>query len=595
MPEFLPNPESVPPREQFVLQGVAASPGVATGPLVTLRQDGQLVRKRKINSSQIEDELQRLEDALVRTRQQILEIKNRMAQSVGEKDAAIFDAHLLVVEDTTITQAVRKQVTEKLLCVDFIYQEISNNFATQMMQVDDEYLRERANDIHDVSRRVLRNLRGKDDHEKLTLDAPSIVLADALSLSDLVSIDRNSLLGFATEQGSKTSHAAILARSLNIPAVVGLHHALEKVEQGAEVLLDGITGAFIVFPNEQTKYEYGRLEMRRHAIEEKLEVLRDTLACTSDNRRVIVSANVELPEDLPLIAQNGAEGVGLYRTEFLFLNRDDFPTETEQEQIYRQVAEASRPHSVIIRTLDVGGDKVPTSLMMAEPEMNPFLGWRGIRLTLDRLDIFRVQLRALWKASTCGNIRVMFPMVTELGELRRAKALLYEVQQELRNEGVQVADRMECGIMVEVPSAAMIADTLAREVDFFSIGTNDLVQYTLAVDRLNERVANLYQPTHPAILRLIHRVVEAAHHQNIWVGVCGEMANDILLTPLLVGLGVDELSMGSVFVPRVKKVIQTLNYSETQQMAHSLMSYATAEDILRHLEELGQRIFPELL
>jgi phosphoenolpyruvate-protein phosphotransferase (PTS system enzyme I) len=590
------NNESTPVvTEEVRLKGIGSSPGVATGPVVVLRQDGQVVRRRKIVQEQLAQEIERFEAALLRTRQQIQEIKARIAQSVGEQDAAIFDAHLLVVEDTTIFQAVISKLTDRLLCVEYIYQEVTNNYAEQMMAVDDEYLQERANDIYDVSRRVLRNLRGSHEHERVTLDAPSIILADSLALSDLVSIDRSSLLGFATEQGSKTSHAAIIARSLNIPAVVGLRDSLEKVESGTNVLIDGFTGYFILNPTEQTKYEYGRLEQERDAVDARLSVLRDTLATTTDGARVVISANVELPEDLPLVTENGAEGIGLYRTEFLFLNRDDFPDEEEQVRVYRQVAEAALPHYVIIRTLDVGGDKVPTNLRTAETEMNPFLGWRGIRLTLDREDIFRTQLRAILRASVVGNVRMMFPMVTEVGEMRRAKKLLAEMRHELAQQGYPMADRIEVGIMIEVPSAALTADVLARESDFFSIGTNDLVQYTLAVDRLNEKVASLYQPTHPAILRLIVKVVEEAHKAGIWVGVCGEMASDILMTPLLVGLGVDELSMGSIFVPRVKKVIQSINKEEASQMAQRMLGYWLPEDILRELEDNARRLYPDLM
>ena len=575
-------------------QAIAASPGVATGPVILLRQDRPTIRHRAITPDRIGHEISRFEEALLKTRQQILQAKGRLASSVGEKDAAIFDAHLLVLEDPTILQAVKAQLHERLQTVDSIYQDITKSLAQQMLDLDDEYLRERSNDIHDVSRRVLQNLRGLEE-AGVEIAQPSIIIADALSLTDLISIDRASLLGFATEQGSSTSHAAIVARSLNIPAVVGIHHLLDRIDAGMEVLLDGSTGALIVLPSEATKVEFGKLTTQRSAVEEQLETIRDTLARTTDDRRVIVSANVELPEDFPLVAENGAEGIGLYRTEFLFLNRDDFPTEEEQFEVYRQIAILARPNSVIIRTLDVGGDKVASFLSGEEQEMNPFLGWRGIRLCLDRPDIFRTQLRAICRASAEGNVRIMFPMITDVTEVRRCKQIVAEILGELRAEGIPVAEKMEVGIMIEVPSAAMTADILAREVDFFSIGTNDLVQYTLAVDRLNERVAPLYQPCHPAVLRLIARVVEEGHRNGIWVGICGEMANDVLLTPLLVGFGVDELSMGSVFVPRVKKAIQSLSHQESSGMAQDLLRYETAEDIRRFLTEFAQRTYPDLL
>ncbi len=575
-------------------QAIAASPGVATGPVIVLRQDRPAIRRRSIAPERVPKEISRFEESLLRTRQQILDAKSRLANSVGEDDAAIFDAHLLVLEDPTILQAVKVQLGERLLAVDAIYDDITKSLADQMLAIEDEYLRERASDIRDVSRRVLQNLRGLDD-APVDLAQPSIIVADSLSLTDLISIDRASLLGFVTEQGSSTSHAAIIARSLNVPAVMGLHDILDCLESGQEALIDGISGTLIALPTEQTKYEYGLLEQRRHAVEEKLVEIRDTVGRTLDGKRLIVSANVELPEDFPLVAENGAEGIGLYRTEFLFLNRDDFPTEEEQFEMYRQAAQASRPHSIIIRTLDVGGDKVAALLAGEEPEMNPFLGWRGIRLCLDRPEIFRTQLRAICRAAVEGNIRLMFPMVSDVLEIRRCKHIVAEVLDQLRTEGIPVPDKIETGMMIEVPSAALTADILAKEVDFFSIGTNDLVQYTLAVDRLNDRVAALYQPCHPSVLRLIARVVDESHKHGIWTGICGEMAHDVLLAPLFVGLGIDELSMGSVFVPRVKKAIQSLDSTQCAGIARDLLGYESHEDILRFLTEFARQNYPELV
>lgn len=573
--------------------GIAASPGVAIGPIVILCGDEFIVPRRKLVPDQVAGEILRLEEALVKTRQQILDMKEKLSESIGEKDAEIFDAHLMVLEDPTILGAVRSRIDEELLSIDYIYQQVVKSLVEQFRALEDEFLRERATDVHDVGMRVLRNLLGQRgaSHQ---FDASSIVLAHDLTPSDTAQFNRKMVMGFATEIGSRTSHTAIMARSLNIPAVVGLHDILDKIESGTEVLIDGFEGLLIVNPCDHTKYLYGQIEVHRHEVDVKLEHLRETQAITTDQRYVTISANIELPEDLPLVSENGAEGIGLYRTEFLFINRDAFPTEEEQVQVYRQVAAAAKPHSVIIRTLDIGGDKMP---MYFEPdrESNPFLGWRGIRFCLGKEDVFRTQLRAICRASVEGNVRVMFPMIAELGEVRRARAILRDVREGLQREGVPMADRIECGIMIEVPSAAMTADILAKEVDFFSIGTNDLIQYTLAVDRINERVAPLYQPTHPAILRLIHGVVEAAHANHIWVGVCGEMAGDILLAPMLVGLGVDELSLGSVFVPRIKKVIQTLHYGEAQQMAQKLMNYSSAEDVLQALTDLARRLFPELL
>jgi len=576
------------------LPGIAGSPGVATGPVLLLRQNRPNIRRRPITPDKVQSELDRLEAALLRTRQQILEAQERLANSVGKAEAAIFEAHLLVVEDPTILQGVKKKLAEQLVTVEAVYQDITSSLADQMLALEDDYLRERAEDIHDVSRRVLQNLRAPGD-AGVELSHPSIVVADALSLTDLMATDRSSLLGFATEQGNRMSHAAIIARSLNIPAVVGLRDVLDKVENGMEVLLDGVTGNLILLPGEQTKFEYGQMEERRHRVEEQLDTLRDTVAATKEGHRVVVSANVELPEDFPHVSESGAEGIGLYRTEFLFINRNDFPTEDEQCEVYRKAAQTAKPHSIIIRTLDVGGDKAAVLITGDEPEANPFLGWRGIRLCLDRLDVFKTQLRAIAKASVEGNVRVMFPMVSDLSELRRSKELFLQALAEVRGEGHAVPEKVEIGVMVEVPSAAMTADLLAKEVDFFSIGTNDLVQYTMAVDRLNERVSSLYQPCHPAVLRLIARVAEEAHKAGIWAGICGEMAGDVLLTPLLLGLGIDELSMGSVSVPRVKKAIQSVNREECAAMAKGYLAASSHEEIVRGLSDFAKKTYPDLM
>jgi phosphotransferase system enzyme I (PtsI) len=587
-------PDAISPTSEVRYKGTAASPGVAIGPLVIIQRDEHIIRRRKIRPEDVPHEIERLENALLETRKQIQAIKEKLSDSLGEKDAGIFDAHLLVVEDHTFLGAVKKEIEKKLLTVEYIYQSLTKAYAQKMLEMDDAYLSERANDILDVSRRVLRNLEGLKDLQH-QIDVPSLIFAHDLTPSDTVSLDRKLVLGFVTEVGNRTSHTAIMARSLNLPAVVGVREVvMDDLEPGVEVLIDGHDGLFILNPSEQTKYEYGQIESRRHAVEESLDQLRETSAVTRDGRKVIVSANVELPDDLPHVAENGAEGIGLYRTEFLFLNRLDFPSEQEQAEMYRRVAQGAKPGSVIVRTLDVGGDKV-LSHTGIEPEMNPFLGWRGIRFCLDKVDMFKTQLRAICRASAEGNVRVMFPMITEVQEVRRARTLLNEVMADLRKENVPMAEKIECGLMIEVPSAAMTADILAKEVDFFSIGTNDLIQYTLAVDRVNEKVANLYQPTHPAVLRLIRRTVEAAHANNIWVGICGEMAGDIILTPLLVGLGIDELSLGSISVPRIKRVIQSLHYQESQQLAESLMNRATGQEIWSVLEEQAQRLYPELL
>ena len=385
-----------------------------------------------------------------------------------------------------------------------------------------------------------------------------------------------------------------MARSLNIPAVVGLKDITERLHPGEHVLLDGTNGVVILNPTDQTLWEYGEIEVELEKVEEVLTSLRDTVSTTADGRHVILSANIELPEDVPLVVAAGAEGIGLYRTEFFFLNKNDLPSEEEQYAAYRIVAEAIMPQSVIIRTLDLGGDKF-LSHSHLPTEINPFLGCRAIRFCLQRPDIFKAQLRAILRVSDLGNVRMMFPMISGLSELRQAKEILEAAKTELREEGKPFKENIELGIMIEVPSAALVAESLAREVAFFSIGTNDLIQYTIAVDRVNERIAHLYEPTHPAILRLIEMAVTAAHRQGIWVGVCGEMAGEITLTPLLLALGVDELSVSAGLVPRVKKAVQTLDSKECGRLLEETRGLASATDILARCEEVAQRHYPELL
>ncbi|NDC80257.1 MAG: phosphoenolpyruvate--protein phosphotransferase [Verrucomicrobia bacterium] len=582
------------PGAELRLAGIPASPGVVSGQLAVFAHEEVRIHPTPIAEEQIDGEMRRLEAALLKTREQIQKIKEQLAHSLGEQETGIFEAHLLVAGDSTIVAAVRKQLQLRKICVEHVYQHVIHTYAQSLRQVEDPYLRERAADILDVGRRVVHNLLGRKLADVYTLDAPSIILAHDLSPSDTALLNRQMALGFATEAGSTTSHTAIMARSLNIPAVVGLHEVLSRCESGAPVILDGYAGLLIIHPTEQTRYEYGQIEKRRHEIEQRLEALRDTPAVTTDGRRIVLSANVELPEDLPLITESGAEGIGLYRTEFMFLNRVQFPGEDEQTNIYRQVVQASRPHLAIIRTLDLGGDKLPTHQGL-DPEVNPFLGWRAIRYCLERPEIFKVQLRAICRSNPGGKIRVMFPMIATREELTAALTLLREAREELKAAGIPAAEEVEAGAMIEVPSAALIADRLAPMVQFFSIGTNDLTQYTMAADRTNERVASLYQPTHPGVLSLIRRVIEAARKNGIWVGVCGEMASDVVMTPVLIGLGVDEMSMGSVAVPRVKRAIQSLSFGECEALAEGILKMDSGEEVRKRLEQMAREKYPELV
>jgi phosphoenolpyruvate-protein phosphotransferase (PTS system enzyme I) len=581
-------------RQEKRFQGVGVSPGLARGTIHVVRDDGDDVAKHRIQPGDIANEIGRFETALIQTRAQILEMQERIAESIGAKDAGIFDAHLLVVEDRTLIDEVLRKLEADLCNVEFVFQEVATHYADTLSKIDDPYLRERALDIQDVTRRVIRNLQGKEPKSFLALTDPHILVAHNVTPSDTATINTEYVRGLATDLGSRTSHTAIMARSLGLPAVVGLHDATEQLESGQQVLLDGYNGILILDPTPETLWHYGELEHRKVQVAAQLTGLRETPSTTRDGRHIVLSANIELPDEVEAVPRNGAEGIGLYRTEFLYLNRTTLPGEEEQYTTYRTVAEQVGPHPLIIRTFDLGGDKVAGALDAGD-ELNPFMGHRAIRFCLEHLDIFKAQLRAIIRASAVGNVKIMFPMISGLEELRRALECLEECKAELEREGQPFNHEMEVGAMIEIPSAAISADRLAREVDFFSIGTNDLIQYAIAVDRVNERIAHLYEPTHPAVLRLLKMVADAAHAHDIWVGVCGEMAGDLVLVPLLLGLGMDELSVGASLVPRVKRAVQSLTHTDCQRLVAELLDLDTSSAILGRCTEMAQSNYGELL
>jgi phosphotransferase system enzyme I (PtsI) len=582
-------------RQEIRFEGAGVSPGIARGQIHVVRDDFDDVARYRISPSQITDEIGRFEAALIQTRMQILEMQQRIAESIGAKDAAIFDAHLLVVEDRTLIDEVLRKLETDLCNVEWVFQEVATTYAETLNKIDDPYLRERALDIQDVTKRVIRNLQGKAPKTFLGLSEPHILIAHNLTPSDTAAMNRERVLGLATDLGSRTSHTAIMARSLNIPAVVGLHDITQKLETGQYVLLDGTNGFLIVDPTPETLKHYGEVESRRVKVVAQLKELRETTSTTRDGRHIVLSANIELPEDVDAVAANGAEGIGLYRTEFLYLNRNTLPTEDEQYETYRKVAERVRPDPLIIRTFDLGGDKLAPGAVDISDELNPFLGWRAIRFCLENIDIFKTQLRAILRAAAVGNVKIMFPMISGLDELRSAISVLAECKEELCASRIDIGDRTEVGAMIEIPSAAISADVLASEVDFFSIGTNDLIQYALAVDRVNERIAHLYEPTHPAVLRLLKMIADAAHANDIWVGVCGEMAGDVALIPLLLGLGMDELSAGATLVPRVKRAVQSLAIPECRELVEEALKLQTPSEILARCLELADKRYGDLL
>ena len=539
-------------NSELKLRGIPVSEGVSRGRVVVLNRHRIVPAKTSFETLNPEAEEARFLAALDKTRQQILEIQKRLHDKIGAKQSLIFDAHLLVLEDPAVLEEVNRKIREEKLSSEYALYNATEKYAEALSAVDDSYLSERAADIRDVIQRVLGNLTGQSKQYGLKdLTEPCIIVANDLTPSDTANLDSEKVLGFITEIGSKTSHTAILARSLQIPAVLGLGKDIHELKAGQSILLDGFNGFVVISPSDQLLFEYGQLVKRQNTIETSLQKIRTEPAKTLDNHSITLSANIERATDVQAVLKSGATGVGLFRTEFLFINRTDLPDEEEQFQSYKKVSEALNPEPVIIRTLDLGGDKL-LSHVNVSAEMNPFLGWRAIRLCLQEKDLFRTQLRAILRASAFGNLKIMYPMISGIDELDEANNLLEECQQELRVKGEKFSEKIEIGVMIETPSAAMISDKLAKRVHFFSIGTNDLIQYALAVDRLNEKIAHLYEPTHPGILRLIKTTVDAGKENGIWTGVCGEMASDLSMVPLLIGLGVEELSVASSMVPREK-------------------------------------------
>ena len=580
---------------EHVFQGIGVSPGVARGKILVYQLAEEAIPEYDITPDQVAQEVSRFEQALFKTREQLHELQQRIATGIGSSaPSGILDVHMSITEDPALIDPVTSELYEKKKNVEFIFHHVAKKYIKTLAELPDEFLRERAVDVQDVTRRIMRNLLGREHRGLAKVPPGTIVVAHDLSPSDTTSLDRHNVVGFATDVGSHTSHTAIVARSLNLPAVVGLHDVSQHVRNGQSAILDGYSGALVVEPSEQTLFVYGQIEVKRRDQEIRLRELKELPAQTLDGHRITLSGNIELPADVPALLAAGAEGVGLFRTEFLYLNRSDFPSEQEQYEKCLEVARAVKPHSVIIRTVDIGGDKFHSE-EATPPEVNPFLGLRGIRFCLANPDLFTAQLRAILRASAEGNVKIMYPMISSVAEVIQADEILHEVMSDLKKEGVPIDENIDVGAMIEVPSAALTAEMIAQEVDFLSIGTNDLIQYTMAVDRVNERVANLYQPTHPAILRLIRGVVEAAHNNNIWVGVCGELAGDPLYVPLLVGMGVDELSLAAASLLRVKEVIRRIKLSEAQELAAATLHATRSREVLAMLNALIERIDPDLV
>lgn len=571
-------------------RGIAASPGIEIGKAFLLKESEIKINSERIAEEKVSAELKKLEDGIEKSKEQLTTIKEKAERKLGADKARIFDAHIMLLEDPVFIDEIKGKIKNERLTADNAVHEVVKNYVEMFQSMEDEYMKERALDIKDVGERIIKNILGIPIISLTELSEDVIVIARDLTPSDTAQMDKEKVKAFVTDMGGRTSHTAIMARSLEIPAVVGLGSISIEVEHGDIIIVDGNEGLVYVNPDEETlnRYNYLRLEYKKY--KEELKKLRGLPAVTKDGeRKVELAANIGTPKDVKVALENGAEGIGLYRTEFLYMDRDNLPDEEEQFIAYKEVAEAMNPRPVIIRTLDIGGDKKLLFLKMPE-ELNPFLGWRAIRMCLDNPQLFKVQLRAILRASTFGKIKIMYPMISSLSEIRRANAILEEAKEELRREGKPFDENIEVGIMVEIPSAAVAADILAKEVDFFSIGTNDLIQYTLAVDRMNEKIASLYEPFHPAVLRLIKNVIEASHKAGKWTGMCGEMAGDPLAAPILLGLGLDEFSMSATSISQVKKVIRSLTYDEARKIAQRALEIEDPIEIRKMVKEVLKNI-----
>ena len=580
------------PHHEVVLVGIGVSPGIARGPVCLATDVFDVPECDPVAPDDVDREIARFHESLKETKRQLGELRDRVAREAGTDDAFIFDAHQLMLEDRSLIDEVERLLHRVPQKAEGAFYKVMSRYMDGMRRMDDEYLRERVADIEDVARRVVRVLRGHAD--AAAHDQPHILLARDISPSDTAVMDRTRVLGFASESGSHTSHSTIMARSMAIPAVVGLPDITARFHNGQDALLDGYRGLLIVNPTEETLRNYEAVRRRKDALDRHLHEMVDLPAVTPDGQSLVLSANIEFEHEVPGIARHGAQGVGLYRTEFFYIGRSDLPDEAEQAANYGRVAAGCGPEGVIIRTLDVGGDKLH-HLHNGLEESNPFLGWRGIRVSLSRHALFKTQLRAILRAGTAGKVRVLFPMISCLEEIRAARRLLEECMDELRREGLAFDPAIEVGAMIEIPSAALIADVLAPEVDFFSIGTNDLIQYTIAVDRGNELVASLYQPFHPAIVRLMQMVADAADRAGIWTGVCGEMAGEVLTTPLMVGLGFRELSMAAVQLPHVKYAVRKLPAADCRRLVAEAIRSRDAAHVMELCRSMAIEYYPELI
>lgn len=564
------------------LQGIAASNGIAIAKAYKLVEPDFSFEKRTIDAPA--EEIGRFQSALQTSKAELEKIRDHAGTALGADKAAIFDAHLLVLSDPELISPIEDKIKTENVNAEHALKETADMFISMFESMDNEYMKERAADIRDVTKRVLAHLLGIQIPNPSMIAEEVVIVAEDLTPSDTAQLNRQFVKGFTTNIGGRTSHSAIMARSMEIPAVVGTKAATEEISNGDIVVVDGLKGEVHFNPTPEVLEAYKKVQEDFEKQKAEWAKLVNEKSVTADGHHVELAANIGTPKDLKGVIENGGEGVGLYRTEFLYMDRDQLPTEEEQYTAYKAVLEGMEGKPVVVRTLDIGGDKELPYLNLPK-EMNPFLGFRAIRLCLEEVDIFRTQLRALLRASVHGNLKVMFPMIATLNEFREAKAMLEEEKAKLVEEGIEVAEHIELGIMVEIPSTAVLADQFAKEVDFFSIGTNDLIQYTMAADRMNQQVSYLYQPYNPSILRLVKMVIDAAHKEGKWAGMCGEMAGDETAIPILLGLGLDEFSMSASSILKARSLIRNLNKAEMEKLASDVLNMSTTEEVVEAVNQ----------
>jgi phosphotransferase system enzyme I (PtsI) len=582
------NPQSGTVQET-VLKGIPAAPGIAFGPAYLYSKQVPRVEEKTITPDDVPGEIERLRTANARSEKELQKIHAFAEQKLGSQNARIFEAQMMILADAILMGTIEQRIARECRNAEFIVKDEIGRYRQLMLAAPNEYMHERAHDVEDVMNRIIRNIQDQKLYSRL--EGESVIVSETLAPADTVIFSRNQILGYATDLGGVTSHAAILSRSLKIPAVVGLRTATKAVASGDTVAIDGYAGLLVINPSEETVQALNRKKQRFKEFEERLVDIAGVAAATLDHKHIELSANLEFADDIDFALEQGSAGIGLFRTESQLIGRADYPSEEEQYAAYQHVADRVFPNTVIFRAFDVGGDKISPD---SEHEANPFLGWRGIRVLLDRPELFLDHLRAILRASARKNVRIMFPMVSTVQETRAARAMVVQAQQELTARGLAYDPGIKIGVMIEVPSAAVMAEQIAAEVDFLSIGTNDLVQYLLAVDRDNSAVARLYQPFNPAVIRTLKNIIDAGHKRGVWVGMCGEMAGDPMATVLLVGLGIDELSVVPAVLPEIKKIILSIRQKDAKKVAEKALSLTTEHEIHEFLSTATRDKVPEI-